>query len=144
MSDENYNNEETQALFVSTQKKKQAEEEARVRAEEEKARRDAAEAEVARMEQELEERKRRAEEERRALEQAAREAEEAKETRVDKMKAAVNTAANTEAIKTKSKVPLFAIIGAAAVAVVELTSKGANALTKMETQAHKATIHYGK
>lgn len=129
MSDENYNsNEETQALFVSTQKKKQAEEEARKKAEAEQARRDAAEAEVRRMEQEVEERKRRAEEERQALEQAAREAEAANASQVDKLKAKVNTAVNTDAIKTmakektvtvgKSKVPLFAAIGAALVVVI--------------------------
>ncbi|MCR5000381.1 MAG: hypothetical protein K6A71_01145 [Lachnospiraceae bacterium] len=132
MSEENYNsNEETQALFVSTQKKKQAEEEARKKAEAEQARRDAAEAEVRRMEQEVEERKRRAEEERQALEEAAREAEAANASQVDKLKAKVNTAVNsidTEAIKTmakektvpvgKSKVPLFAAIGAAVVVVI--------------------------
>ncbi len=134
MSEENYNNEETQALFVSTQKKKQAEEEARRRAEEEKARREAAEAEVARMEQDLEERKRRAEEERQALEQAAMEAETSGGTRVEKPKAAVNSAAGSGAVKTKSKVPLFAIIGAAAVVVVliavfALKGKGSDAGT---------------
>ena len=132
MSDENYNsNEETQALFVSTQKKKQAEEEARKKAEAEQARRDAAEAEVRRMEQEVEERKRKAEEERQALEQAAREAEAANASQVDKLKSKVNTAVNsidTDAIKTmakektvtvgKSKVPLFAAIGAALVVVI--------------------------
>ena len=129
MSDENYNsNEETQALFVSTQKKKQAAEEARKRAEAEQAKRDAAEAEVRRMEQEVEERKRKAEEERQALEQAAREAEAANASQVDKLKAKVNTAVNTDAIKTmakektvtvgKSKVPLFAAIGAALVVVI--------------------------
>ncbi len=129
MSDENYNsNEETQALFVSTQKKKQAEEEARKKAEAEQARRDAAEAEVRRMEQEVEERKRKAEEERQALEQAAKEAEAAGASQVDKLKAKVNTAVNTDAIKTmakektvtvgKSKVPLFAAIGAALVVVI--------------------------
>lgn len=130
MSDENYNNnEETQALFVSTQKKKQAEEEARKKAEAEQARLDAAEAEVRRMEQEVEERKRKAEEERQALEQAAKDAEEANASQVDKLKAKVNTAVsnvNTDAIKTmakektvgKSKVPLFAAIGAAVVVVI--------------------------
>ena len=132
MSEENYNsNEETQALFVSTQKKKQAEEEARKKAEAEQAKRDAAEAEVRRMEQEVEERKRKAEEERQALEQAAREAEAANASQVDKLKAKVNTAVNTvntDAIKTmakektvtvgKSKIPLFAAIGAALVVVI--------------------------
>lgn len=133
MSEENINNsnEETQALFVSTQKKKQAEEEARKKAEAEQAKRDAAEAEVRRMEQEVEERKRKAEEERQALEQAAREAEAANASQVDKLKAKVNTAVNTvntDAIKTmakektvtvgKSKIPLFAAIGAALVVVI--------------------------
>ena len=132
MGEENNNsNEETQALFVSTQKKKQAEEEARKKAEAEQAKRDAAEAEVRRMEQEVEERKRKAEEERRALEQAAREAEEAGASQVDKLKAKVNTAVNTvntDAIKTmakektvtvgKSKIPLFAAIGAALIVVI--------------------------
>ena len=127
MSEDNFNNnEETQALFVSTQKKKQAEEEARKRAEAEQARLDAAEAEVRRMEQEVEERKRKAEEERQALEQAAKDAEAANANQVDKLKAAVNSAVNTEAIKTmakektvgKSKIPLFAAIGAAVVVVI--------------------------
>lgn len=129
MGEENNNsNEETQALFVSTQKKKQAEEEARKKAEAEQAKRDAAEAEVRRMEQEVEERKRKAEEERQALEQAAREAEEAGASQVDKLKAKVNTAVNTDAIKTmakektvtvgKSKIPLFAAIGAALIVVI--------------------------
>lgn len=132
MGEENNNsNEETQALFVSTQKKKQAEEEARKKAEAEQAKRDAAEAEVRRMEQEVEERKRKAEEERQALEQAAREAEEAGASQVDKLKAKVNTAVNTvntDAIKTmakektvtvgKSRIPLFAAIGAALIVVI--------------------------
>lgn len=130
MSDENYNNnEETQALFVSSQKKKQAEEEARKKAEAEQARLDAAEAEVRRMEQEVEERKRKAEEERQALEQAAKDAEAANASQVDKLKAKVNTAVNTvntDAIKTmakekkvgNSKIPLFAAIGAAVVVVI--------------------------
>ena len=132
MGEENNNsNEETQALFVSTQKKKQAEEEARKKAEAEQAKRDAAEAEVRRMEQEVEERKRKAEEERQALEQAAREAEEAGASQVDKLKAKVNTAVNTvntDAIKTmakektvtvgKSKIPLFAAIGVALIVVI--------------------------
>ena len=127
MSDENLNNnEETQALFVSAQKRKQAEEEARKKAEAEQAKLDAAEAEVRRMEQEVEERKRKAEEERQALEQAAKDAEAANANQVDKLKAAVNSAVNTEAIKTmarektvgKSKVPLFAAIGAGLVVVI--------------------------
>ncbi len=72
MSDENMNkNEETSALFVSTQKKKQAEEEARRKAEEEQAKREAAEAEVRRMEAEVEERKKEVEEKKRAAEEAA-------------------------------------------------------------------------
>ncbi len=135
MSEENMNNnEETSALFVSAQKKKQAEEEARRKAEEEKARREAAEAEVARMEQELEERKRRAEEERQALEQAAAEAKASGGNRVEKLKSAVNTAAGSGSVKSKSKVPLFAIIGAAAVVVIlvavfALKGKGGDAGT---------------
>ena len=70
-----------------------------------------------------------AEEERQALEQAAREAEAANASQVDKLKAKVNTAVNTDAIKTmakektvtvgKSKVPLFAAIGAAVVVVIK-------------------------
>ena len=78
MSEENINNtgeEETAALFVSAQKKKKAEEEARKKAEAEQAKRDAAEAEVRKMEQEVEERKRKAEEERIALENEQRERE---------------------------------------------------------------------
>lgn len=159
MSDENYNsNEETQALFVSTQKKKQAEEEARRKAEAEQAKRDAAEAEVRRMEQEVEERKRRAEEERQALEQAAREAEAANASQVDKIKAKVNTAVNTvntDAIKTmakektvtvgKSKVPLFAAIGAALVVVIlvavfVLRGKGGSAAAPVDP----STIEFNK
>lgn len=55
-------------------------------------------------------------------------------------KAAAKTAASTSAKAAVSSTGY----GAAAVAVVELTSKGANALTKMDTQAHKATMYYGK
>lgn len=78
MSEENFNNtgeEETAALFVSAQKRKKAEEEARKKAEAEQAKRDAAEAEVRKMEEEVEERKRKAEEERIALENEQRESE---------------------------------------------------------------------
>lgn len=75
MSDENLNNntagsEETAALFVSAQKRKQAQAEAAKRAAEEQAQREAAEAEVRRMEAEVEERRRKAEEEQKALEEA--------------------------------------------------------------------------
>ena len=55
-------------------------------------------------------------------------------------KAAAKAAASTTAKTAVSSTGY----GAAAVAVVELTSKGANALTKMDTQAHKPTVHYGK
>lgn len=97
MSDENRfdaQNEETSALFVSTQKKKKAEEEARKKAEEEQARREAAEAEVRRMEQEVEERKRKAEEERRALEEAERGIQAERERQAETQK---NAAAAREA-----------------------------------------------
>ncbi len=78
MNEENMNNldnEETASLFVSSQKKKQAEEEARRKAAEEQARQEAAAAEVARMEAEVEARKRKAEEERRALEEKGKQLE---------------------------------------------------------------------
>ena len=55
-------------------------------------------------------------------------------------KAAAKAAASTTAKTAVSSTGY----GAAAVAVIELTSKGANALTKMDTQAHKATPYYGK
>ena len=58
-------------------------------------------------------------------------------------KAAQKAAAKAAASTTAKTAVSSTGYGAAAVAVVELTSKGANALTKMETQAHKATIHYG-
>ncbi len=73
MGEENQNGTETAALFVSAQKKKQAEEEAARKAAEEQAKREAAEAEVRRMEAEIENQKKKAEEERLALEQAQRE-----------------------------------------------------------------------
>ena len=97
MSDENRfdaQSEETSALFVSTQKKKKAEEEAKRKAEEEQARREAAEAEVRRMEQEVEERKRKAEEQRRALEEAERgiQAERERQAETQKQAAAFREA----------------------------------------------------
>lgn len=127
----NANNEDTAALFVSSQKKKQAEEEARRKAEAEQAKRDAAEAEVRRMEAEVEERKRKAEEERRALEEAARAAEAEKANVAEKLKASVNVddiKSNVEEIKSKvkektegkSKLPIFIGAGAAAVVIIVL------------------------
>ncbi len=120
MSDEilqNQENDETAALFVSAQKKKKAEEEARKKAEEEKAKREAAEAEVKRMEMEVEERKKRAEEEKLALEKAAEEAKNAQ--------ASAPVSAPVEPVKTvsakavdKSKMPIFIGAGAAAVVVI--------------------------
>ena len=71
---------------------------------------------------------------RKAQQQAAKQAAQ-KAAQKAAAKAAASTTAKTAVSSTG--------YGAAAVAVVELTSKGANALTKMETQAHKATIHYG-
>lgn len=131
MSDDlNMNNgEETAALFVSSQKKKQAEEEARIKAEAEQAKRDAAEAEVRRMEAEVEERKRKAEEERLALEEAARAAEAKKANVADKLKASVNVdeiKSNMEEIKSKvkdktegkPKLPIYIGAGAAAVLII--------------------------
>ncbi len=126
MSDEmNTNNgEETAALFVSSQKKKQAEEEARKKAEAEQAKRDAAEAEVRRMEAEVEERKRKAEEERKALEEAARQAELEKANMAEKLKASVNVEEIKSKVKEKtegkSKLPIFIGIGAAAVVIIAL------------------------
>ena len=144
MSDENVNsneNEETAALFVSAQKKKKAEEEARQKAAEEQAKREAAEAEVRRMEEEVEERRRRAEEEKRALEEAQKAAEAGKQAAAaDAAKSAAKAAeakdsttsgasakkAVTDALKTKSadgaksKLPLFAGIGGALVAILIL------------------------
>ena len=127
MSDEmNTNNtEETAALFVSSQKKKQAEEEARKKAEAEQAKRDAAEAEVRRMEAEVEERKRKAEEEKRALEEAAAKQAEAEKTNVaEKIKASVNVDEIKSKVKEKtegkSKLPIFIGAGVAAVAIIVL------------------------
>ncbi len=54
-------------------------------------------------------------------------------------KAAAKAAASTTAKTAVSSTGY----GAAAVAVVELTSKGANALTKMDTQSHKINITRG-
>ena len=122
MSDENMNNsnEETAALFVSSQKKKAAEEAARRKAEEEQARREAAEAEVRRMEQEVEERKRKAEEEARALEEAEKQLKEDKARQADTPKPQVKEEAkkNKPAAAGKSKLPLYIGIGAAALVVV--------------------------
>ncbi|MCR5801947.1 MAG: hypothetical protein K6G57_06415 [Lachnospiraceae bacterium] len=127
MSDEimnNGNGEETAALFVSSQKKKQAEEEAAKKAAEEKAKRDAAEAEVRRMEAEVEERKRKAEEERQALEEAARQAEADKANVAQRLKDSVNVEEIKSKVKEKtegkSKLPIFIGAGAAAVVIIAL------------------------
>ncbi|MCR5356495.1 MAG: hypothetical protein K6E63_03740 [Lachnospiraceae bacterium] len=163
MSDENYNsNEETQALFVSSQKKKQAEQEARQRMEAEQARRDAAEAEVRRMEQEVEERKRRAEEERKALEEAEKAMEEERSRQLDKAKIVEELKSAKEKIsevapdltKIPSKEEIkkdpkkFMIIGGAAAAVVivilvlvfALKGKGGKAAAAIDP----ATIDFNK
>ena len=127
MSDEimnNENGEETAALFVSSQKKKQAEEEARKKAEAEQAKRDAAEAEVRRMEAEVEERKRKAEEERQALEEAAKQAEAEKANVVDKLKSSVDVEEIRSKVKEKTegkpKLPIFIGAGVAAVVIIAL------------------------
>ena len=78
-----------------------------------------------------------------AAQQAAKKAQQQaakKAAQQAAQKAAAKAAASTTAKTAVSSTGY----GAAAVAVVELTSKGANALTKMDTQAHKATIHYGR
>ena len=128
MSEENLNNqtEETAALFVSAQKKKQAEEEVRKKAAEEQARRDAAEAEVRKMEEEVEERRRKAEEEKKALEEKANEAAaDAKKTAegaksVNIPKVSVDAGAIKEKIAggKNPKLPLFIGIGAAVVVLI--------------------------
>ncbi len=130
MGDNGYDNEETAALFVSAQKKKKAEEEARRRAAEEQARREAAEAEVRRMEMEVEERRRKAEEERIALEkaeaekaekaaQAAKEAKTAKPAAAEQKPAAPTAPSAPKAPGAGNpKMPLFIGIGVAAVAVI--------------------------
>lgn len=78
-----------------------------------------------------------------AAQQTARKAQQQAAKQAAK-KAAQKAAAKAAASTTAKTAVSSTGYGAAAVAVVELTSKGANALTKMETQAHKATIHYGK
>ncbi len=127
MSDEimnNENGEETAALFVSSQKKKQAEEEARKKAEAEQAKRDAAEAEVRRMEAEVEERRRKAEEEKQALEEAAKQAEVEKANVVDKLKSSVDVEEIRSKVKEKTegkpKLPIFIGAGVAAVVIIAL------------------------
>lgn len=152
MGDENFNNnsnDETAALFVSNQKKRAAEEEAKRRAEEEQARLAAAEAEARRMELEVEERKRRAEEERLALEEEERALAEGRLNR----EAAVSAAPAKKAKKPvapknpntaggKSKLPIYIGIAAAVVvviiiAVVAIGGKGSSgssdAVAQMET-----------
>ncbi|WP_026670781.1 hypothetical protein [Butyrivibrio sp. AE3006] len=121
MSDENMtniDNDDTSALFVSSQKKKKAEEEARKKAEEEKAKREAAEAEVRRMEQEVEERRRKAEAEKEALENAAKkEVTTVAPPISEPVKAAPETVEKPVA-KSKSKKPLFIALGAVAAVIV--------------------------
>ncbi len=132
MSDENMTNtEETAALFVSAQKKKKAEEEAKKKAAEEQARREAAEAEVRRMEQEVEERKRKAEEERIALEKAEQERAQKKAEMEKALKE------STEAIKEGTK----AIKDSAkegAKALKDTTVGGAKALKDSTVEGAKA------
>ncbi len=115
MSEDNMNkNEETSALFVSTQKKKEAEEEARRRAEEEQAKREAAEAEVRRMEAEVEERKREVEEKKKAAEEAAAEAgKKAKTAGTDTKKAAGNNVIKFVGIGVAAVIVLIIIIAIA-------------------------------
>jgi len=150
MSDEILNsNEETEALFVSAQKKKKAEEEAKRKAAEEKAKRDAAEAEVRKMEQEVEERKRKAEEERKALEEA--EKNKSQEGIKDKIVNSANTAAekikvpnaadSTEG-KSKSKLPI--IIGAvvAVVVIIGIIVAVAGGGSKSSSSIDYATLEY--
>ncbi len=121
MSDENMTNtEETAALFVSAQKKKKAEEEAKKKAAEEQARREAAEAEVRRMEQEVEERKRKAEEERIALEKAEQERAQKKAEMEKALKE------STEAIKEGTK------------AIKDSAKEGAKALKDSTVEGAKA------
>ncbi|MBR5765273.1 MAG: hypothetical protein IKX95_00685 [Lachnospiraceae bacterium] len=162
MSEDNYNNvdgEETAALFVSAQKKKKAEAEARERMEAEQARRDAAEAEVRRMEQEVEERKRRAEEERRALEEAERAMEEEKSRQLDKTKIVEELKSAKDKIsevapdltKIPSKEEIkkdpkkFIIIGAAAAAVIIIAIVAVFALKKGKKPAiDYATVEFAK
>ena len=129
MSDENMtNNEETAALFVSAQRKKKAEEEAKKKAAEEQAKRDAAEAEVRRMEQEVEERKRKAEEERIALEKAEQEQAQKKAEMEKALKESANAIKEApKAIKeaaTEKKADIFTkfkkpiLIGAGAIVAI--------------------------
>ncbi len=134
------NNEETAALFVSAQKKKKAEEEAKRKAAQEQAKRDAAEAEVRKMEQEVEERKRKAEEEAERLRQ--------EELHKDETKAAAKASSvpKTSASKTsetkaasgdkpKSKAPLFIGIGVAAVAVIAVAAVALGGSGKSESSS---------
>ncbi|MCR4787678.1 MAG: hypothetical protein K5888_03740 [Lachnospiraceae bacterium] len=112
MSEENINkNEETAALFVSSQKKKVAEEAARKKAEEEQARRDAEEAEVRRIEQEVADRKRELEEQKKAVEEAAQEAaQQAKQQEINRKITGAKT--------TAKRYGKFVVIGAVLVVVL--------------------------
>ncbi len=109
--------EEASALFVSAQKKKKADEEARKRAEEEEAKRQAAEAEVRRMEEEMEERKRKAEEEKTALENAMKE-ESLKEEASRKAAEKPSSSETVKNVSSSSGKPMIIGIAAAAVIVV--------------------------
>ncbi len=148
MSDEmsnNGNGEETWALFVSSQKKKQAEEEARKKAEAEQAKRDAAEAEVRRMEAEVEERKKKAEEEKRALEEAASQAEAEKANVAEKLKSSVNVDEIKSKVKEKTdgnpKLPI--IIGACAAAAVVVILILVIVLKGKKTTVDYAALEFG-
>ncbi len=119
MNDENLNNlgsEEAASLFVSSQKKKQAEEEAARKAAEERARQEAAEAEVRRMEAEVEERKRKAEEERLRVEAAGKQLEAQKAYQAQQAAMGYQTKEKSP----KSKLALSIGIGVAAVAVIAI------------------------
>lgn len=72
-----------------------------------------------------------------AAQQAAKKAREAAARKAAE-KAAAKAAAKTAAKSAASSTGY----GAAVVAAIEVTSKGANALTKMETQHHKVTINH--
>ncbi|MBR5407325.1 MAG: hypothetical protein IK111_06735 [Lachnospiraceae bacterium] len=129
MGDENLNNgfDDTAGLFVSTQKKKKAEEEAKRKAEEEQARLAAAQEEARRMELEVEERRRRAEEEKIALEQAEREIELSRENKANRAEAPTpppkekkvkEKKVTTDEASGKSKLPMYIGIGAAALVLI--------------------------
>ncbi len=135
MSDENMNgfDNETDALFVSAQKKKQAEDESKRKAAEEQAKREAAEAEIRRMEAEVEERRKRAEEEKKALEESEKAAKAAPAKKNEE---------KAEPVKKESGKPgipkMAFIIGGALIAVIAIVliivlgSKGKKAVNTEE------------